>query len=181
MERTVATKYSEKFKSKMIQKMLAGRSATSLAAETGVSQPTLSRWQRGATLSEVGARPKRKQAAKPPRRPEDWTPAEKLQAVVDAAGMADDELGEFLRRQGLHEAQLQDWAQAASEALSNGRKPSRRSPEARRIRELERELRRKDKALAEAAALLVLRKKLAALWEGEDDATGQKSDDESSS
>jgi hypothetical protein len=61
--------------------------------------------------------------------------------------------------------------EAASEALSKRRGSNTRTAESRKIRELERELRRKDKALAEAAALLVLKKKLAVLWEDEDDST----------
>ena len=44
-----------------------------------------------------------------------------------------------------------------------------------RIKELERELRRKDKALAETAALLVLKKKVQAIWGDEDDDTEPKS------
>ena len=48
--------------------------------------------------------------------------------------------------------------------------------DSRKVRELEKELRRKDKALAEAAALLVLQKKAQALWGDEDDDTGPKSD-----
>jgi hypothetical protein len=55
------------------------------------------------------------------------------------------------------------------------------SAEAKRVKELERELRRKEKALAEAAALLVLRKKANALWGDEDASTESKNDDESSS
>ena len=181
VESTMKRPYSESFRKRMLQKMLAGRSATALAAETGVPQPTLSRWQREAgTVGLVSRRRQRTQAERPARRPEDWTPEEKLQAVVEARGLTEHELGEFLRRKGLHEAQLREWSESAREALNGGRKPATRSVEARRIRELERELKRKDKALAEAAALLVLRKKLAALWEDEDGSTGQKSDDESS-
>lgn len=52
-----------------------------------------------------------------------------------------------------------------------------KSVESRRVRELERELRRKDKALAEAAALLVLQKKVQALWGDGDDDTKKESDE----
>jgi transposase-like protein len=87
----------------------------------------------------------------PARRPEDWKPEERLRAVIEAAGLSDAELGEFLRRSGLHEATLAEWRGAALEALGT-RKTS--GKEAKRVRELERELRRKERALAEAAALL---------------------------
>jgi transposase len=109
------------------------------------------------------------------RRPEDWSSAERLSAVVRTAGMTEAELGGFLRAEGLHEADLKAWREAALEGLE-GRPASREggSP-SKRIRELERELARKEKALAEAAALLVLAKKTRALLEGEGDSTWRKS------
>jgi hypothetical protein len=96
----------------------------------------------------------------------------------EATGLAGSELGALLRREGLHEADLAEWREqadrAALAALSGTRQ---RSADQRRIRKLESELKRKEKALAEAAALLVLSKKLNALWGDEDgDTTG--SDDE---
>ena len=50
------------------------------------------------------------------------------------------------------------------ETASPAKKNKGKSPEAKRIRELERELYRKEKALAETAALLVLKKKAQAIW-----------------
>jgi transposase len=55
--------------------------------------------------------------------------------------------------------------------LSAPRKSKTASEDAKRIKKLERELRRKEKALAEAAALLVLQKKVQAIWGDEDDDT----------
>jgi transposase-like protein len=110
----------------------------------------------------------------PARRPEDWKPEERLRAVIEAAGLSDAELGEFLRRSGLHEATLAEWRGAALEALGT-RKTS--GKEAKRVRELERELRRKERALAEAAALLVLQKKAQAIWGDEDESTEPRSDE----
>ena len=69
---------------------------------------------------------------------------------------------------------LAEWKAAMLEALSPQRKTT---GDSRRVRELEKQLRRKDKALAEAAALLVLQKKVRALWGDEDDDTGSKSDE----
>jgi len=105
-----------------------------------------------------------------------WTAAEKLRVVIEAAKLKDSELGEFLRREGLHEAQLQQWRAEAEAGLTEAARKGRRSPEARRIRELERELRRKEKALAEASAIIILKKKLAVLWGDEDDDTGEEND-----
>jgi transposase-like protein len=110
-----------------------------------------------------------------PRRPQDWTAEEKLQAVKEASGMSEEELGAFLRSKGLHDAHLKEWRKKAEEgaraALSSQGEAKARRSNSQKIRELERELRRKDKALAEAAALLILKKKLKALWGDEEDAT----------
>ena len=106
------------------------------------------------------------------RRPEDIPARERLRIVSAASNLSDEELGAFLRREGIHEAQLTEWRQAAVDALEPAtRSKAKNTLDARRVRELEKELRRKEKALAEAAALLVLRKKLNALWAAEDDDT----------
>jgi transposase len=169
--------YTKAFKSKVLQKMMGpnSRSATTVAAETGVPQPTLSRWLREATSGANGmTKQELEQSAAPrPRRPDEWTAEERLQVVMDAARQSEADLGAFLRSRGLHEAVLAEWRAAAVAALRN---PSKTSPEARRVRELERELARKEKALAEAAALLVLKKKVQAIWGDEDDSTPSRSD-----
>jgi transposase-like protein len=113
-------------------------------------------------------------AGSAPRRPEDWKPEERLRAVVEAAGLKEAELGEFVRRSGLHEATLAEWRAAALDGLGP-RKSS--GKEGKRVRELERELRRKERALAEAAALLVLQKKVHAIWGDEDENTDPRSDE----
>ena len=113
-----------------------------------------------------------------PKRPKDWTAEDKLKAVLEAASLTEEELGAFLRRQGLHETHLRQWRSQMLEGLhgpSPGkRKAAGKSPEAKKIRQLERELNRKEKALAEAAALLVLKKKAQAIWGDEDDDTAGK-------
>jgi hypothetical protein len=101
---------------------------------------------------------------------------DKLRLVLEAGRLSDDELGAFLRREGLHEAELDEWRDTMLSSLKPPTKTAR-SADARRVRELERELRRKDKALAEAAALLVLQKKVQALWGDEDDDTKKDSDE----
>jgi transposase len=178
-------KYSTAFKAKMVQKMLGGRSANSLAQEAGLHQPTLSKWLRDASsLQAVKRRGKSERGKTEGRRPDDWSAEEKLKAVLEAKRLSSSELGEFLRRRGLHEEQLRQWQETADAAALEslrGRKAPGKSAEAKRVKELERELRRKEKALAEAAALLVLRKKAEALWGDEDASTESKTDDESSS
>jgi transposase len=170
-------------------------SATALSAEVGVSQATLSRWLKGAATVRQKMSPprdkekRRSSSTSPPRdnekrpsstkRPQDWTAEEKLALVLEAAAVPAAELGAFLRRKGVHEAQLTEWREAATAALRGPTKRDRKaaSTEARRVRELERELARKEKALAEVAALLVLKKKAHAIWGGEDDDTEPRNDE----
>ena len=109
------------------------------------------------------------------RRPQDWSAEEILDTVLEAARVPDEELGAFLRRKGIHEAHLQEWRERLLAGLEGPARRSRRSPEARRIKELEKELYRKDRALAEAAALLVLQKKVRELLGGGDDDTPSRS------
>ncbi len=112
-----------------------------------------------------------------PKTPNGWSAEEKLKAVLEAAAIPDEQLGAFLRRKGIHETHLEQWRMQMLGGLgkrgTNG-KPSRRNADVKRIRSLEKELRRKDKALAETAALLVLEKKVQEIWGDEDDDTAKR-------
>lgn len=177
--------YSESFRSRIVSRLVGPRaiSATALSKEVGISQGTLSRWLREASRVPVTVSDDREETSNGSaqerfrRRMQDWTSEEKLRVVLESMKLSDAELGAFLRREGLHEVQLREWREAALEALEqpsvSGKK---RKKEAKRIRELEKELRRKEKALAEAAALLVLEKKLQVLWGAEDDDTDEESE-----
>ena len=171
--------HSEKFKSRMVSKMVGPHalSANALSAEVGIAQPTLSRWLREACMdSSMAKKSDRSKRGSRGRRPQDWSPEEKFRVVVESSGLTEEELGAFLRQEGLHQAQLDEWSATARTSLlvrKGSRKPS---AESKRIRELERELRRKEKALAEAAALLILKKKAQAIWGDEDDDTKSRSD-----
>lgn len=175
--------YSEAFKRKVLQRLLMpnGPSANQLSEEVGVAQSTLSRWLRdAATLEPVTKRrPPRPSLNRPvaQKRPDDRSPDEKLQFVLEAGALSEADLGEFLRRHGLHEADLAAWRDAARMGLSSGQSGPSRSGEGKRVRELEKELRRKDKALAETAALLVLQKKVRAIWGDGDEDTKPGSDE----
>lgn len=169
--------YGAGLKARMVRRMTGPQamSATALSREAGIPQPTLSKWLREAgTVRPVQRRRPAPGTPRPAvaKRPQDWTAAEKLEAVVEASRLGEAELGEFLRARGLHREHIEQWRKAAEGGLG---RPGQRNPEARRVRELEKELRRKEKALAEAAALLVLKKKLDAMWGDEDDDTEPRS------
>ena len=161
--------YNEGFKARMIQRMAGpeGITATALSKEVGIGQPTLSRWLRERSVgSMTDDKPKARRT---------WTAAEKLRVVQEASQLESDELGGLLRREGLHETQLKEWVEAVNVAALASLAPAKRSrskrtPEQKRIDELEKELTRKEKALAEVTALLVLKKKVQELWgDGDDD------------
>ena len=103
---------------------------------------------------------------------EDWSPADKLAAVIQSTGLDGSDLGAFCRERGLYPKQLARWRQAAEDAnsssaanMSDQRELRKQNQEqARQIRRLERDLQKKEKALAEAAALLLIAKKRDALW-----------------
>lgn len=175
------TVYSDTFKKKLIERMLMPnpRPMATLVEETGVPKATLYRWRNEATLRAVPTDRSKDKPASSSTPPQSWRAEEKLEVVLEAAGVAEAELGAFLRRRGLHEAQLVEWRKQVTEgavaALRGTRQAGRKATtaEAKRVHELERELKRKDKALAEAAALLVLKKKAQAIWGDEDDDTDQ--------
>lgn len=168
----------------MVQKMCGPRavSAYALAREEGISQPTLSRWKRQAgTLSGMTTRDKKTEAQEKTtrKRPQDWSLDEKLQAVLEASSLSDEELGTYLRSKGLHEGTLNQWRTQVAGALGRTQPKNKKSRELKesekRVRKLERDLKRKNAALAETAALLVLKKKAQAIWGDEDDDTAPKS------
>ncbi len=154
------TEYTGGFRARMIERMTGPKrmSANALAQEVGVHQPTLSRWLReAATVGDVSKKkPKTKRVPPEGRRSADWSAEEKVRVVLESAALAETEFGAFLRREGLHEDDLarfrDEVRNAAVAGLTVSKKP--RSDEQKRIKDLERELKRKEAALAETAALL---------------------------
>ena len=173
--------YTEAFKSKMVQRLLGAPaiSQCELAKRTGVPQATLSEWLRAATVGDVSKKKKRVRVVEKlqTKAPKTRSAEEKFRLVTDAAKLSEDELGAFLRREGLHQSTLEEWRREAIAGLRPEPQQKGRSGEAKRIKELERQLQRKDKALSEAAALLILQKKAQALWAVADDDTDPESDE----
>ncbi len=131
-----------------------------VAREVGIGADTLERW-----LEEGRSRPARERA---------WTAAGRLEAVVTTAAMNEADKSAWCRTHGVYPEDLAKWRASATTALA-APEEMRASPQAtrqdrKRIKELERELLRKDRALAETAALLVLSKKVQAIFnKGEDE------------
>lgn len=104
------------------------------------------------------------------KRPQDWTAEERFAALIETAGMSEEERGVWCRAHGLHSHQLATWRRDALAGSLGGTGRSEQT-ELNRLRQeaarLKKELARKDRALAETTALLVLQKKVRLLW-GED-------------
>lgn len=160
-------RYSEEFKKSAVEKLLhrGSRPVAAILEELGVASPTLYQWR--SDFANLGGMKKNQQ------RPQDRSPSEKLKAVVEFESLPEAKRGEFLRTQGLHLENIKAWRKQLEEALTPVDKQAERLERAadrRKIKELERELRRKDAALAETTALLVLKKKANLLWgTGEDE------------
>jgi transposase-like protein len=157
-------------------------SAYALAKEVGVSPLTLSKWLSEARNLSAMGKEQRGDAKDPDPKPQkstrSWSAQEKLRVVLEAAKIDDADLGAFLRREGIHEAQLLEWRRLVLSSLEpEGRAPKKekKSLLTRRIKELERDLRLKEKELTEAKVLLALKKKLEMLLGGEDDDTNTRS------
>ncbi len=161
------TQYSKEFKNSIIARMLPPNNVPvpQLVRETGLPKDTLYCW-----------RSKHRKALKgdgaPPPAAGELSSEEKFAVVIETASLNEVELGEYCRRRGLYPEQISAWKNACMRA--NGARPTpgdqaRVKDQAKHIKTLESELNRKEKALAEAAALLVLRKKAQALWEDLED------------
>ena len=161
--------YSLERKEAVLKKLVPpqSRSVREVSRQEGISDVTLYTWRRQAMGR--GDREMRKGKGK---LPEQWSAEAKLAVVIATATLTEMELGQYCRKQGIYPEQAKGWRQACldGQTAAMQRSQSERvqtQADKKRIHELERELHRKEKALAEAAALLMLRKKLQALW-GED-------------
>jgi transposase len=166
--------YSRAYRARLTKRLTGPNSIrpAKLAEQTGVSQATLYRWKQKAESAPPVAPRKPKKRSRKSKAKKVWPLADKLRILSESNGLPDSELGAFLRKEGVHPDQLQVWRDALDESPSSGGSAARR-----RIKELERELRRKDKALAEAAALLVLQKKMREILADEDGYTDESSED----
>jgi len=138
-----------------------------LAKQEGIATSTLFSWRAearstGQLLPDADASP------------EGWSSRDKFAAVLETAALNEADLAEYCRKRGLYPAQIAAWRIACEQANDWDRTSAARIGRAtkedrKRVKDLEREVARKDRALAETAALLVLRKKASAIWgDGED-------------
>lgn len=159
-------RYSNGFKASVVRRVQdgSGRSIYDVARETGVNALTIRNWldkARNGTLNMD-----RLDSLTPDQR----SPGEKLVLVLEAKGLPIDQQGEWLRSRGLHSEHLPLWEKELIETMSDqqGASTDEEKKLKKRIKELEKELNRKDKALSEAAVLLTLKKKYQHLFQNQD-------------
>ena len=104
---------------------------------------------------------------------QELSPETKLTIIIDTAKLNETELAEYCRSKGLYPEQIGQWKTQTLTGFSTSEQQTvlnrkQQQADQKQIKQLKQEIKRKDKALAEAAAILILRKKLNALW-GEDE------------
>jgi transposase-like protein len=165
--------YSEAVKADVRRRMSPPnrQSVVEIARELGIHAITLYKWRKAWRLQGEVVPASEKEA-------EGWSAADKFTVVLETAGLNTTELGGYCRERGLYPEQVDRWRKAAQDAnaqplltMADQKDLQKRHQEDQReIKRLQQELRRKDKALAEAAALLIASKKIQAYWgEGGED------------
>ena len=159
--------YSPKFKEKIIAKASASDvSVNEVARNAGIPPSTLFTWlSKAKMLGMSGTKKSRGRPSHFSRK----SAEEKLRIFTEFSALGEDEIGAFLRKEGLHMSDINTLRNSLLASLVPPKKGP--SPEKLEIRQLNKELRRKEKALAEAAALLVLKKKFLDIMEDEEENT----------
>ncbi len=157
-------RYTKEQKEKLIARMLPPESISpsKLSVETGISKSTLATWKTKATVSQIkGTNTSNKTISS----------REKFLIVMETYTMSENDLGKYCRENGLYVEEVKQWrssciaANEVTKSINNSSALEEQlKEEKKKSRELEKDLRRKEKALAETAALLVLRKKLDAIF-----------------
>ena len=163
-------RYSEAVKADVRRRMSPPmrQSVAQISAELGIHVVTLYNWRKAWRLQGEVVPASEKD-------PEGWGATDKFTVVLETAGLNATELSAYCRERGLYPQQVERWRQASQDAndkpvltLKEQKELEKlRAQDQREIKRLKQELRRKEKALAEAAALLMAAKKIQAFW-GED-------------
>jgi len=154
------SRYSQAFREQAIQKLLqrGDKTIQCIAEELNINVFTLKHWLRQ-------YRPQIMLTNKTTKRPADWTPEERFQALMASHGLEDEDLNAFCRTQGIFSHHLEAWRQDFINSIHKSAQESTDKSLREENKQLKKDLQRKEKALAETAALLVLQKKFQAFWE----------------
>lgn len=157
-------RYTNEFKDSIIRRILPpnNESIAEISREEGIPTSTIHDWVEKARSKGIPV-PKVGEPA------EDWSTRDKFLIVLETASLNETELAEYCRKKGLYVDQVKQWADNCMNANGGvAKEATRLQQELKAVtaekKLLEKEVMRKDKALAETAALLVLSKKANAIW-----------------
>lgn len=160
------SKYSTGFRNSILRKVLPpeSRSIAQVSREEGVSYQTIRNWldkAKDGTLDEAAGE----------LSPESRNISEKMSLILESRSIPKDEIGSWLRKNGLHSEHLPLWEQELRDSMTDREKATQEQNKQLKLqnKKLEKELLRKEKALAEMAALLTLKKKVDSLLGGNED------------
>ena len=163
----MATRFSQSFKNNVVEKTLNRAQEVTIediAKDYGLAISTVGRWLRESKQTALGNQ--RTMTIKE-KRPQDWHSAEKLQVVFDCENLDEEAQSAYCRQQGLYPHHIKQWKQAIIDANKGANKHVDKT-QLKLLKDenkqLKQELNRKEKALAETAALLVLKKKVQTIW-----------------
>lgn len=173
------TIHSQSFKIRAVEKALNranGVTLNEIVDDLGIGRSTLSKWVRDARNNvlenHAGGETLSSRNKKKEKRPQDWSLEDRLEIVMACASLDEEEKSEYCRRQGVYPHHVNQWkldfgsGNTSSEKVTKGQEMKNLKNENKALRK---ELNRKDKALAETAALLVLQKKVNAIWGNDED------------
>ena len=151
-------KFSPEFKQAIVKKLLSRGELTveQFCQQNGLVLSTVRRWQ--SECANVSRMNHKKNKSK-------LSPENILKIISETYSLNDEDLGLYLRKHGLHTAQITEWR---TSFLSSVNQPkifiNKKDERDLKINDLEKNLRKKDAALAEVSALLILQKKANLLW-----------------
>lgn len=159
--------YSKEFKQSIVIKMLPpnNQSLGQIQQEKGVPEGTLKKWRAEIQRNGFAASPDEKQSG-------EWSTRDKYQIVIETATLNETQVAEYCRKKGLYPEQVKSWQDNCMQAncgIAQELALSQKREKERELKLVRKELQRKDSALAEAAALLVMRKKGEAIWGYQDE------------
>jgi transposase-like protein len=174
----MSARFSQSFKVQAVEKALSRSGNTTvneIAGSLGVGCSTLGKWIVQARNQEfdVVTRDKINRMTQD-KRPQDWTPEERQNMVCACASLSDEKLSEYCREQGIYPHHVKQWKLDFINGNTSREKavsPSELKILRQENKALKKELNRKDRALAETAALLVLQKKVQAIWGNDEDSS----------
>ena len=169
------SKFTQSFRVQAVEKTIqrpAGVSVREMASSLQVGHSTLARWLVNSKSYSFEAAGSVENTMSKEKRPQDWSLEERLAMVIECSSLEGEALNQHCRERGVYAHHVKQWKQdftrggtapVASKAASSVRALTTEN------KSLKSDLRRKEKALAEAAALLILQKKIADHWGCDED------------